>query len=161
MAVSQYTFDAIRYLRASTKFTNITELRPMRGLCNISRRFTPNLRRIAASQNRKLPIDHPTPFEKLAKDEFIALETLQQTLITPPVLSLPRSMGTSTLDNNVSHRQAGFVLLQHHPEPSGKTIGYRLRSVNDAQLTDDTTHMEFLATVWALSLLRPYLKGTD
>lgn len=72
------------------------------------------------------------PFEKLAKDKLLALETLQKELITPLGLSHPRSAGTYNLDPDTCDDQAGFFLSQKSPKGPDEPIVYKSGSFEDA-----------------------------
>lgn len=122
-------------------------------------RFVPNFAGIAALLNIKLPEDQPTHLEKLDEDEILIQQTLQQKLITPPVLALPGSTSTYPLDSDACNRQIGWVLLQQQPEPD-KPNGYCSKSLNDANPAYDTVHKDCLAIFCAVSLQRSYLGGT-
>lgn len=79
---------------------NVTKLRSYLGLCSVFRRFVPNFARIAASLNRKLRKDQPKEFGTLNDDERCAMKTLQEKLISPPILVLPYAGEHYTLDTD-------------------------------------------------------------
>ena len=139
---------------------NVTELRSFLGLCNVFRRFVPNFSRIAAPLNKKLKKGEPQHFDHLTDEELSAMKDLQDKLITPPVLALPRPNGRITIDTDACAYQVGCVLLQEQEDQTVKPIGYWSRSLTDAERRYDTTQRECLAVVWAILLLRPYLEGT-
>lgn len=86
LAVLQLLIGANRALKTATNIT----LQPMfLDLCNLFRSFVPNYAHSAASLNRKLQNDQPTHFENPFQDDLVAPKTLQQKLISPPVVSFP------------------------------------------------------------------------
>lgn len=60
------------------------------GLWNVFRRFVPKFARIAAPLNEKLRKDQLGQFGALSDNEKEAMTELQNRLISPPVLTLPR-----------------------------------------------------------------------
>lgn len=137
----------------------VKELQSFLGLCNVYRRFVPNFARIAAPLTKKLRKGEPQNFGDLDKAESEAYERLRDSMISPPVLALPRAGYSYTLDTDACDYQVGCVLLQEQPDKTLRPVGYWSRSLTKAEKNYSTTEKECLAIVWAALMLRPYLEG--
>ena len=94
--------------------------------------------------------------------ETEAFETRKDTLIYPPVLTLPRLGYRLTIDTDAGDMQVCYVLLPYQPDENDpKTIGYWSRSLTATEKNYDTTQKECVVVVWAVLNLRPYLEGTQ
>lgn len=78
----------------------------------------------------------------------------------PLVLALPRTMGRYTLDTYACYKQIGCVLLQKQEDRNSLPAGFCSGILNDKEQTFAATHGEFVAVVWEVTILRPYLEGT-
>ena len=58
------------------------------------------------------------------------------------------------------NHQVGCALLQTYPDGTRNPIGFWSRSLNPAEKNYAVGEKEYLAIVWAVQLLRPYLEGT-
>lgn len=130
LAVSQHIFDGIQDLKGPDEYFGIT-LVP--GLVKPPRQIVPSFPRIAALLNREFRKDQPTHFGKIAEEELFPLQTLQQKLITLPLLAPPRSTGTYTLHTDPCDTQVGCDSLQQQTEGPYKLAGYRSRCLNDSE----------------------------
>lgn len=83
----------------------------------------------------------------------------KKALILPSILALRISTGHITFDADGSDVQVGCVLLEQR-EKLVQPIRYLSWSFTNAKSRYDTTKREFLAIVWAVLLLRPYLENT-
>jgi hypothetical protein len=95
----------------------------------------------------------------LTKEQLLAFETLREKLLQPPILPLPRREGRYILDTDAFDGQIGCCLSQEHPDGLRHPNGYWSRSLNPAERNYSTTEKEYLAIVWAILTLRPYLEG--
>ena len=95
----------------------------------------------------------------LNTEQLGAFNTLRERLIHPPVLTLPKKKGRFILDTDASGEQIGCCLFQEQESGPKLPIGYWSRSLNSAERNYSTTEKEFLAIVWAILQLRPYLEG--
>lgn len=68
-------------------------------------------------------------FDDLTKEESTATKKLQELLISPPILLLPRAKGRYIVDTNDCGKQVGAVLFQKQPYELPKPIVYRSRSL--------------------------------
>lgn len=148
--------NAVRRLDYSS---TMMELRSLLGLCNVFRRFMLNFAQIASCLNKKLQKVQSQNFEGLTEDKIAALETLKARIVEPPVLHLPRSQSTYTVDTDAHDKQIACLLLQKKLNGTDKPVGYRSRLLNDVERAYGTAHRECLEVVWAVFLLRPYLEG--
>lgn len=153
--IATHRFD----LQLKNPSSNITEVWSFMGSFDVFQRIVPNVVRITALLNRKLRKDQQVHFEEIAKDKFSALQKMQKNLSTPPALSLSWSKGTFTLDINACRRQVGCILLQCQGRRPGKPIGFWSWSLKREECACETTHKERFGAVWAVLILRPYLKG--
>lgn len=62
------------------------------------------------------------------------------------------------LDTDACDKQVGCVPLQEQPEGPVKPVGYCSKSLNKAEQACDTAQRECFAVVWAVLILKPYLK---
>jgi RNase H-like domain found in reverse transcriptase/Reverse transcriptase (RNA-dependent DNA polymerase) len=138
-----------------------TELRSFLGLCNVYRRFVPRFSTIATPLNVMLCKGMPPQLGPLPPAAFAAFTKLRDRLLSPPVLSLPRTEVRLCLDTNASDGQLGCFLLQDQPDGKQLPLGFWSRTLNSAERNYSTTEKECLAIVWAVTHLRPYLEGTE
>lgn len=108
--------------------TNVTEVMSFLGLSNILWLFVPIFARIAVLLYLKLKKDHRLRLGQLNETETEALETLQDRLISPPILSLSRLNGRYELDSGTCDKQIVCVLLQGHPKEPEIPVRYLSRS---------------------------------
>ena len=128
---------------------NLTELRSFLGLCNVYRRFILNFAKTARPLTRKLEKDQTVRFGPLNDEEQKAFETLRDSMVSPPVLALPRLGRRYVLDTDASDHQVGCVLLQEQEDEPRKPIGFWSRSLTKHERNYSTTEKECLAIVWA------------
>lgn len=110
--------------------------------------------------NPKLGKGQSFHFGYLNETEFEAMETLQQRLPSQPIWALSRPNGRYTLDIDACNNQVGCFLLQEQPGRAAKPVGYWSHALNQAEYVYDKMHREWLAVVWAVLPLGPYLEGS-
>lgn len=88
------------------------------------------------------------------------MTTLQDKLISPPLLAFSYAEGHFKLDTDTYTVRAGCVILQDHPDTTKRLIGYRSRLLAKAKQEHDTTQQGCLAIIWSVLLQRTYLKPT-
>lgn len=64
------------------------------------------------------------------------------------------------LKTNACKLQVGCVLLKEQPNSRNGQVGFGFCSLAKAEQAYNTAQKEFLAIVWSLLLLGPYLEGT-
>ena len=138
---------------------NQTELRSFLGLCNVYRRFVPNYSRIAAPLTELLKKDKPVTLEPFGEAESPAFQALIDAVCSPQVLALPRVGLKYSVDTDASNGQIGAALFQTHEDGERKPIGFWSRTLHAAERNYGVPEKEWLAVVWALTTLRPYLQG--
>jgi len=92
--------------------------------------------------------------------EQAAFERLREQLCNPPILALPRRKGKYIIDVDASYDQLGCALLQEQPAAAYHPVGYFSRGLEPAAQNYTVTEIEGLGVVWAITFLRPYIKGT-
>ena len=75
------------------------------------------------------------------------------------MLALPRSDLPYSVDTDASDCQVGAALFQTTEDGERRPIGYWIRSLKPAEKNYSTPEKEFLAVVWELTTLCPYLQG--
>lgn len=75
------------------KTSNVTELRSCLELCKVFRRIVPKCAHISAPLNLELMKEQPMAFKSLNEENIGSLATLQQKMLTPTALELPKSKG--------------------------------------------------------------------
>jgi RNase H-like domain found in reverse transcriptase len=93
----------------------------------------------------------------IPRDGFFVFDTLRYSLLSPPILALPRAKGQLWLDTDASDGQLGRCLLKLQPDGKPLPLGYWSRTLNYAEKNYSTTEKECLAIVWAVTQLIPYL----
>ena len=87
--------------------------------------------------------------------EYInAFETLKLNLITYPILKFPEFEKPFHIYTDASNFAIGAVLTQDK-----QPVCYISRTLNEHERNYSVTDKEFLAIVWSVSKLRPYLWG--
>ncbi len=85
---------------------------------------------------------------------------LNKALLEPIFLRLPVCGRPYTVDADASKNQLGCTLLQEQTDGELMSIDSWTRTLLAAELNYSTTEREFLAVVWALLHLRPFLERT-
>lgn len=70
--------------------TMVNKLRSFLGLCNLFRRFVPNLASRTVPLNKNFKKAQLEKLDILNEEEATALKTLPENFVTPPVLELPK-----------------------------------------------------------------------
>lgn len=70
---------------------NNTQLRSLLGICNFYHRFVPWFEKIGAPLNEMLKKGTLSVFESLTHKQYEAYQVLNECLVSPPVLALPRA----------------------------------------------------------------------
>lgn len=152
LEVPTNSIEAIRGFRHST---TLTECRSFLGLCDVFRRFAPNLSQNTAPLSKKLRKCQLQTLQRLDTDEISALQKLKARLMKPLLLAIPDSQCSYTVDIDVCNKQLGCVLLQKQLDWTDKPTGYWSCSMNDAKRAYDRTHSKFIAVFLALLQLLP------
>ena len=101
----------------------------------------------------------PVDLDPFGTPESEAFQSLIDSILSAPVLSLPRRGLPYSIDTDASDYQVGAVLFQTQEDGMRKPLGFWSRSLNPAEKNYSTSEKECLAVVWALQTLRPYLQG--
>lgn len=76
----------------------------------------------------------------LNEEQLKPLDILQEELISPPVLTLPKRKGQFTLDTDGCDRQVGGVQLQRQEDGKERAIGYWSGTLSKPKKNHDTAH---------------------
>ena len=79
--------------------------------------------------------------------------------MSPPILRLPRADLPFSVDTDACQHKIGCALLQTYEDGIRYTIEFWSRSLSAAEKNYSTGEREFLAIIWAVHILRPYLEG--
>lgn len=85
-----------------------------------------------------------------------AVENLRTLLTNPLILALPRTTGRYTGETDAIGSQVGFVLLKNE-YGTARSIRYWSHARTSAGQKLAPTNKEWLAVVWVVLLLQPYL----
>lgn len=83
------------------------------------------------------------------------LNLLYRKIISSPVLTLHNRTRQLTLGTDAYNGQVDCALLQNQEYCKDRTIAYRTNKLNEPEKKRNTTHLECLAVVRAVLLLRP------
>jgi len=137
-----------------------SELRSFLGMCNIHRRFTDSFAKHAKPLNRLASTALPKRLATLTQEEQEAFNKLRELLCNPLILALLGKEGKYIIDVDASYHQLGCSLLQEYTSGEYHPLGYFSKGLTLAEKSYTVTEIEGLGEVWAVSLLRPYSKGT-
>ncbi|CDF40047.1 unnamed protein product [Chondrus crispus] len=129
------------------------------GLCNVYRKFVPHYAKIAHPLNQLLKKGQPVQLEGFDEPCKKAFHKLQDAILGPPVLALPKKNLPYSVDADASDYQIGAALFQTHPDAQSKPIGFFSRTLAAAERNYSVSEKECLAVIWAVQTLRPYLYG--
>jgi len=87
-----------------------------------------------------------------------AFEEVKARLVADPVLVCPDLDKPFILQTDASDYGIGAIVTQE-TERGEKVISYSSRTLNGAEKNYSTTEKEFLAILWAIRKLKPYLEG--
>ena len=122
--------------------TTITELRSFLGMINYYHKFIPRMAILAGPLNELLRKDVEWRWGSLEEDSF---NDLKRAVTTAPVLCIPDTTWSFTVQVDASNTAIGAVLLQdEHP------VGFMSRRLTDAERNYSAYDQEALAVVTAL-----------
>ena len=136
--------------------TDTTTLRSFLGLINYYRRFIPHFSSIAKPLNTLLQKEQSYVWESAQQTAF---ETLQQALVSYPVLRPPDYSQPFVLQTDWGQPGIGAVLSQQPSSTEEFVVAYASRSNNRAESNYSSYEGECLAAVWAVTYFRHYLYG--
>ena len=148
-----------RALREAHFFTTRTQERSFVGMCNVLRRFVPDLARMAASLTDLIRSTAPVlvpPATPLEQREF---DGLNEALTTALVLAIPRRWRECVLDVDTCGTQLGGALLREQEQLQLQPVADISRRQATNELPYGVTEKECLEVVWVSVKFRPYLEG--
>jgi len=148
-----------RALRQAHFPTTRTHVRSFVGMCNVFRRFLPNVARMAAPLTDLMGSTTPVLVPPATPLQQQAFDRLNGALTTPPILALPRRGPKYVLDVDACGTQVGAALLQGQDDEKLQPVAYISRRLEKNELPNGVTEKECLAVIWASLKLRPHLEG--
>lgn len=139
-----HTADSIRKFQVPT---TVIELRSFFKLCDIFRRFVPNVATIASPLSKRLCKSQVKELRSLIKEELGALEALKEKLIYLPVSTMPKSNRQYSLDIEARDGQTGYVLLQEKHKGTTRQTSYWSKTLTKQEKNLDRTYCECLTVV--------------
>jgi hypothetical protein len=131
--------------------SSASEIRSFLGLTGYYRRFVPNFSSIAKPLTRLL---EKGVLFVWSSDCEVSYQTLNNKLLSAPILALPESGKCFTVYMDASRIGLGYVLMQE-----GRVIAYGLRQLRKHEGNYPTHDLELAAVVFALKSWRHYLYG--
>lgn len=157
LQMSTRTIDAVRGI---DRPANLTKLLSSLELFSVFWQFILPIFACVVTLLNKQPRNGPLEaFYRLSDEQITALETLKVKLIESPELGLQRLQGDYMVDTDAYNKKTGCIILQMQRYGTDKPIRCWSHSLNDAERAYDTTHCERLTVVWAVLLLRSYLRA--
>ena len=123
------------------------------------RRFVPHYAKIAHPLYQLLKKGRPVQLEGFDEACERAFHKLKDAILAPPVLALPKNDLPYSVDTDASDYQIGAAPFQTHPDSQRKPIAFFSRTLASAERNYSVSEKEFLAVIWAVQTLRPYLYG--
>jgi len=137
-----------------------TQLRSFSGMCNVYCMFTVDFAKTAKPLNDLNSVKLPERLSPPTPEDQAAFNHLREHLCHPPILWIPRKLGKYIIDVDASYDQLECFLLQQKPNDTHLPEGYFSKGLLPAENNYTVTEIEGLGVVWAVSLLRSYIKGT-
>lgn len=115
------------------------------------------IRSLSGTLNNQQIDQHYDPID-VDEKQLNTLSTFIKKICSPPILDLQLLNLPYSVDTDASTYGIGCTMFQINEDGTLKQIGYWSRSVNDAEFNYSAPEHEFLAVVWELQTLRPYLQ---
>ncbi|XP_047326921.1 uncharacterized protein LOC124930637 [Impatiens glandulifera] len=131
--------------------TSVTEVRSFLGLAGYYRRFIKGFSKIALPLTTLTRKDHKFVWTEECAESF---ETLKNSLISAPVLTIPDEVGNFIVFTDASKHGLGAVLMQN-----GNVVAYASRQLKTHEKNYPTHDLELAAVVFSLKIWRHYLYG--
>lgn len=109
LEAATHTVSAIRKLQIPT---TVTDLISRLGVSNVFRQFLPSSARISSQLSKRLHKSQAKELASLIEEKLSTLETLKEKLLSPPVLTVPRSNEQCTLEAETYGVQVGWKVPQ-------------------------------------------------
>ena len=111
------------------------------------RRFVPQYAKNAHPLNQLLKKGQPVQITEFNEPCKAAFHKLEDAILAPPVLALPRKDRPYSVDTDASDYQIGAVLFQTNPEAQSKPIGFFSRTLAAAERNYSVSEKECLAVI--------------
>ena len=134
---------------------NLKEVQAFLGTAGYYRQFIPGYATIAKPLTQLTRKEAPWTWDTAEQESF---HTLQEKLITAPVLGYPDPSLTYYLDTDASAVGVGAVLSQVQSEGE-RVVAYFSKTLSPSERNYCVTRRELLAVVKAVKHFRPYLYG--
>ncbi len=137
---------------------DVTGVKRALGIMGYYRHHIENFAQIAKPLHNLLRVR--TPFEWTSDCEQ-AFTTLQEKLMTYPVLAHPDFTKHFIIETDASLTGLGAVLSQEQDDLCVHPIAYASRSLQDAETRYSISELEILCVDWSLRYFRPYVYGRE
>jgi hypothetical protein len=138
--------------------TTVKGVRSFLGLANYWRRFLKNFSQTSAPLRNLLKTG--VPFEWTQECQT-ALEQIKRSLITAPVLRLPRFQDGFILTTDASYKGISYILSQRDENGKEDPVAYGGRGLRPNETRWPVTHLEALAVISGVKQFHPYLAGKE
>ncbi|CAB0031905.1 unnamed protein product [Trichogramma brassicae] len=135
--------------------TNVKKIRQYLGTTGYYRRFIKDYAKIASPLSNLTMKNKPFEWTEECETSFL---TLKQHLCNAPILQFPDINQRFTLTTDASDYAIGAVSSQN-VDGNDLPVSYLSLSLNKHEINYTTTDKECLATLYAMSIYRPYLLG--
>lgn len=148
--------------KATVFLTKSTQKGSFLCACNLYRKFMKKFFKIALSLNDYLQKDNELDWQKPTTEAPDVFNTLRYKLLEPSVLALPHRHRLDTVNSKAFAYELGAFLLQNNdncPLNELTAIGYRSRTLNQAEQNYSDTERGSLAVERAIPSLGLYIVG--
>ncbi|KAF0726898.1 hypothetical protein Ae201684P_010443 [Aphanomyces euteiches] len=136
---------------------NVTQLRSWLGLATYLHKFSKNFASIARPLSMLLSKDEPWNWTAECQTAF---DGIKQSLVTAPILALPRFDRPFSVVCDASVRGIGCCLMQVDDDGKNRPVSFQSRQLRPAERNYPVHDLELLAIKYALVKFRIYLLGS-
>ena len=136
--------------------TNVSEVRSFLGLAQYYSRFIPNYSSIASVLHALTKTNDVKEFTWNVECQN-AFEQLRNSLVSPPILALPKADSKPVIYTDACDKAVGFILGQIDSDGKETVIEYGGRALHDAEKNYSICHKEGLALVIAIEKYKHYI----
>ncbi|EDW27423.1 GL14157 [Drosophila persimilis] len=154
-AVWDSTLNKFSHFHQLKPPTNIKELRQYLGVASWYRRFVPDFATLVQPLTGLLKKKTEWVWTQERQEAF---EEVKRRLVAKLVLACPDFSKKFILQTDASDYGLDAMLTQE-TERGERVISYASRTLNGPERNYSATEKEYLAIVWAIRRLRPYLEG--
>jgi len=149
----------VNALKHAKFLTTKIQVKIFLGMCNVYRRFVKDFAKRAKPLNSLTRAEISLDLPPSTDVTIAAFADLQNALLRPPVLALPKADRKLVVDSDACADQVGCTLLHEEPGKLLHPVGYWSRGLTAADQNYSTSERECLGAVWAALKLRHFLDG--